>query len=1321
MTRGERRKAEQQTQEEFNASSVSSHGAEGKTNLMSKNDAFQTDVLEMMEDHMEASEGESDEGSSVPVEHGHVNENNVTEQLPDNSSDDETCSRSALEALLIRPSRIKRWRRVGVKTRMLRRGKPPQVVAGELHYRLGIVSENLLTELIEYLSSESTNEECFSLPASAASWLSLQLNALMTSEDRDSDDRNQMDYLTAPGLSKQRLQRVATLLSRLKKLRINSETWPPRKKMTIPENSLGDLTDDQATEFLRFYDSLLFRPRIDLSVFSRVESVLIYGVPTSWLFNLHSIRDSLEELVVEKGCINDLSHFLLPEDRQDEYPGDPLSSPLAGIHDYSRLKYLRLNDCCLNRKANMRSKVQQDGRRTIAPMAKLGGKLEVIDLSHNEIISSRDALAGLRNLSRLSSLNLSNNWIHTMENAHYRLGNIQCLRLSHNKLRDVCGIDHLLSLKELYLDHNEIPEISSIRGLARLQLLDTLHLRGNPLEIQELLSYRVNILAVFVEKRMSGLDANATFGKLQALLPSLDGVQPTLRELKHLKRKVAFRPVSCRADEVLTENLDTRQSDQEMDNTNDNIPESVQLVYQSVRNPINQRRVRKIRLTNVALPVAKVTEDISSRSQHAAFSTVDVIESIRARRNKDVRAAKEEDSGREMSSSYESMLDDISIGKDIYGSYLRLAEQKAITSPQVATPQSISADTSVVSGDQPSCEVDEALVGGDEDAENSLVGSLATNSRDDDIENTLDEKPGTTMTRSEDGEATQQPLQPRIPTVYYDNVDMDYDLDAELGGELFESKKPATSTLLSSSREISPIKSMDEAKRSSVESVVTSTTVAESNGDERGGTTTPPRPETPVGSETVLSDIDTSDNTIASGATPSRYGASWMRVVSENTWQDESSVLGSGSPSKPEALASKKYLAAEQNAVFEGSDVHRSLLISENLDFYFRMFVFPETVGQGQSLESSFPGAKEERHDWSSVLERYPRIQLWSVDRKQQENDYAIQTMSKEAFHSVRTENVVACGRPALRRLTPTRNSRYGFHGECLWSASETDHLIPETVTESRKVVLCMSSEAMYLIAEHDKVSQRSLERKRVFPVPIPANATFESARFPHAFARHTWGNLFAITIGFGFQRLTLRFESPTSTDEYTYIVLTSSKIETVKLLKDIQQLAEQAREQVAGLTISSDTPAIENDDRFVLDAVTASLAPDPVGMILHFQIVLQRWKHGDRGCVRRVCMITDTRLYLLDENYTGDGSLSTEAGRGSLGDPIYGLVDSADISLLERIDATVTEREAVTIVVRPNSRLQRMRNWRLVCRDAECAEKLVEDLRKAYQLLQQN
>lgn len=432
---------------------------------------------------------------------------------------------------------------------------------------------------------------------------------------------------------------------------------------------------------------------------------------------------------------------------------------------------------------------------------------------------------------------------------------------------------------------------------------------------------------------------------------------------------------------------------------------------------------------------------------------------------------------------------------------------------------------------------------------------------------------------------------------------------------------------------------------------------------------------------------------------------------------DQNSVQSSiGTPSRSDP---RKYQLAEEKSIYEGPNAYRRLKVYSDLELYFRLFVFPNAqVDDDLQSKSSLVDVADDHNDWRCILQRNPRIQLWPVDRKDQESG----PIRNESFYRLWKEMVVACGKPALRRMTPCSSGRFGFHGELLWSDVNNSGIKPETVVESREIIACLSSACLYLIVDNDKVSTKFNGAKRRFPRPIPSTALFHEAYWPHALARHPISTLRSITIGFGFQRLVLRFgkSKDASPEDFIYVLITSNKGRSISLLKEVQDLAQE--NQTSSIDLFSDPTKdallIENDDRHVLDALGVAVAPDIVGVVLHYQILGQKWRSGARGVARRVCVVTDTKLFLLDEDYIGDGSGSIDVPTRELGKTMYRLVDSAPLSHVGKVQAADADPNSITIVIRPPNSFQRARNWRLVCRDRLGAEQLVDDVRRALILL---
>ena len=388
------------------------------------------------------------------------------------------------------------------------------------------------------------------------------------------------------------------------------------------------------------------------------------------------------------------------------------------------------------------------------------------------------------------------------------------------------------------------------------------------------------------------------------------------------------------------------------------------------------------------------------------------------------------------------------------------------------------------------------------------------------------------------------------------------------------------------------------------------------------------------------------------------------------------------------------YDAEELNSFYDGPSDYASIFVSSDLDLYYDSFVFP----RGSDDESQEDTLQKD-------LTMPPRIQLFKFDRKALDDRFRTQHDLSERYIGVWKEDLLACGSFARSRVKPMQMQKRGFHGEDIIQSGKG-----ALVSGSRKIVVCLSDSALYLIVDDEVASTQnhSAGAKRDFPSRIPQDATFASAYWPHALIRHSLDCLVGITIGFQFQRLLLRFSVSNAngmTLEYTYVILTSNKLQTISLLQKLQSHVSDARAN----SVNNQAVLIENDDKAFLEALGAKT--DEV--VLHYQILRQVWKRGDREAARRSFVLTDSMIYLLDESYDGDGSnLDSKVRR--LGDISLTVIDSAPLTRVTEVRAANEDPRMITLVILPLNKLKRAHRWRLLCNDGEGAERLIDDVRKA-------
>ena len=124
--------------------------------------------------------------------------------------------------------------------------------------------------------------------------------------------------------------------------------------------------------------------------------------------------------------------------------------------------------------------------------------LEHLDLRHNEIAALDASLAlapslcalhvggnavavieNLAPLTRLSVLELADNDVSEAAELHAKLGQVERIDLSHNKLKSLAGFSRLYSLRHLNVAANRIKDLDSVRPVSGLPCLESLNLQGN--------------------------------------------------------------------------------------------------------------------------------------------------------------------------------------------------------------------------------------------------------------------------------------------------------------------------------------------------------------------------------------------------------------------------------------------------------------------------------------------------------------------------------------------------------------------------------------------------------------------------------------------------------------------------------------------------------------------------------------------------------------------------------------------------------------------------------------------------------------------------
>jgi hypothetical protein len=909
------------------------------------------------------------------------------------------------------------------------------------------------------------------------------------------------------------------------------------------------------------------------------------------------------------------------------------------------------------------------GSDETATAALLGRHLRSVDLSHNELSTEAAALASLRHLRDLQKLDVSYNRLSTVATIGLRVSStLRILNLAHNRLLDVTGLETLTSLVTLRLDHNRLTQLQDTANrLAGLAQLKQLSLEGNPLQfvndgvlaggyltskrkrkMNE--SYRLDVLNAFRERRFGMLTATdfarLTLRSVQALLPMLDDRPASLTELRNLRGRT-FVPIRL-------------------------VPLAVQLAaHQTTTTASPSRQSRRRRRVGTA-PI--VEGDVMTGWRRPPGAVLATAPDLRGNSSASVGTVR---------FSSQDVVQYLSANLTLSNN----ARARPMSDPTISrVPENVMVETSLRS------EREEWEAAFADNIGIRYINSARLPTIVVAKENTSNDKDG------EDRNASSvQPVAKMKPLAGSETT-LTFDAKLSLSHDELDTTADIVDLSLSAIKD-----DEDDMKASGTTTVTTAASTQPGQAQLLPRSLTPERMVPPSLLKTGVDQRSFSSSTPQGNRLPLQ-----VTPFSDHHWQDDNSSVPSslGTPYKSDGGLTKWEILrlAEENSKFEGPYMYQKLLVHSQMELYFEQFVFAEPKKVSSEI-------------WYDTLCQYPKIGLWPVDRKrrdeasQSSQHFSLNADDREVLRRAWKETIVPCGKHALRRLTPKRSERYGFHGELLWTATNGESMRPDIAIDARQTVCCNSDKFFYIMIDHDTATSTPKNGdSKQFPRPIPKKAVFRNACWPHALACHSFDTLERITIGFSFQRLTLQFRHASSNEVFVYVLLTASKVATVDLLKEFQELAGNAKGSGFGVT-SAPAMEIDNDDPVVLDAIGSAIAPDSLGVVLHYQIVRQRWKHGDRGLVRRVCVLTDSNIYLMDEDYGGDGSTSNVATR--LGHSSNRLVDGASLNQVVEVQAARDDPAAITIVLRLAS-LSKPHNWRLVCRTKEGAEKLVDDVRKA-------
>jgi len=1222
------------------------------------------------------------------------------------------------------------WEIYGCKSR-----KDAMKLALDQSNSLGQASSDLVELLFKYLreicgvhagvhlfnsdSEESTSirvdrnanpsQKGITLPASAISWLASYLypdqddNVYHEQWDTDEDSDLLPNASPAPRLQNKLSLLKILLAKHITHLRITGESWPYHQKEKRGGNGTGFTPrkrgkmllnfDAKSTySFLSFYRHLQNHPRLDMKLFPNLSYLQVDGVPPEWLQNMQEINHSLAMLTIQRGCIMNVSALF---ERKDELPLPQHEN------DASRIIFgQRIFDGGLLSPSPIKREENEGYQEILENSSSLFPQLEHLNLSHCGIGELSGMIApkttdvsgegkqvdgdhtsrcygALSSLIGLKTIDLSHNELVYAQSALAGLGELtklSAINLSHNKLHSMRGTNTMIgNITVLLLANNNIENVC---GLERLYSLKKLDLTNN--KIKELCDVsalaqlpnlmELNLKGNPIVKRGTKRNRAQIFNIFKESRFDINDRSLTYRDLVSLLPQLDNQVILNKELVMLrylsygnSTTLDI-DSDKNVATIAGDIPNTKEINNVAIESQESVTEETRTTRVQIHLPQR------GHRIKRQASRTTAVINDECCPTGADI-------SGR-VGKCSKVVLKKQDFRPSQFGITVSLEEViryiRPVQSPLYLDDHNI--DDSESEGDLSNC------------CERSETANwLENNDPDlacpDSQENENNGNSAKSEETFEDAKFSEDILETNSSSKSTTRVDEELakpcKRDSETSSENEADLSHNLSNLIIDDAEIS----IECSAASSISTVIAANiTLKEKNPDSEY--------------ERLTCEVTGDSSNIAA-----------QTNLDENTSMDISKPL----------KEKVDFAASERNSEFSGPTSYADLFVPNYFDLYCRCFVFPPT-DRVQDIDP---------FDDKSVGTFLPRIQLYQTDRElmmwttiQQSGEKsdigtALHNNSYEKLVAVSKEYILPCGIAATARIPPKDTTVKGFKGNTLYDAGN-----PFTMSDGQNLLICISNAALYIIPSFGDIS---LENRR-FPSPIPSNATFKDALWPHAYCRHPLKFLRKISFdGFGFQRLTLHFKLPglrgevyvepenglMSTFDYSYVLFTCNQRKTIKLMQNLQEAA------------GKDRVLVENADNEIIQAVDRALSRSNFSDdILHYQILHQAWPNQSDKDARRSFVLTSEEALLFNETYSGDSSacaLAEDIATVRYGDISMRTIASATLDDITDVSIAKENPRLVIVSVKSQNRLRwSTTSWVLRCSDRENAERLVSDLRKA-------
>lgn len=254
--------------------------------------------------------------------------------------------------------------------------------------------------------------------------------------------------------------------------------------------------------------------KFDLFAFQKLKTLKMFGISAESIIDATNLRESLENLYVQKTKITDIKQVLLcdsPVHKTME------SNDIDQVKVWQKVKYANFSDnqiSIVDKSINLMPKVTE------------------LILDSNNI----DKIIHFRSLPLLSTLSLESNRLSDCQNLHTQLGQVTTLNVAQNQIRSLKGFQKLYSLVNLDISCNLIDTVDEVEFIGNLPLLKNLRLTGNP--VAGTVDYRSRVLSRFGDRlheiyldneKGSGRELDTALA-LSALRISMSGESASLKE-----------------------------------------------------------------------------------------------------------------------------------------------------------------------------------------------------------------------------------------------------------------------------------------------------------------------------------------------------------------------------------------------------------------------------------------------------------------------------------------------------------------------------------------------------------------------------------------------------------------------------------------------------------------------------------------------------------------------------------------------------------------------------------------------------------------------